>query len=289
MDSRILIFFSVVFVLFCFFFFFVELRCSKWNHQKTFLSHMVSASPPSFHIELFSFDHNVTRGIVNITRLMPHDSPLPALQNPALFRSRAVDSSVRHFQTALMEITLSGQRLTDYWHWPHSDKVSLGKNISASQDLFSAATTSCNQAGPSPSGGTLRLWSWAPRQSANINFSLRYLKKKKKCQMPLALSAGTCYHSHCLETLRTCRFSSGFVLAVTLFRVGCSSRPLTSSPLELGWNSSQSLSLLPGVGAIQWNSLVRVFWASGGFFFFFFWSREVFGSSSPSVLYLLVF
>lgn len=79
--------------------------------------------------------------------------------------------------------------------------------------------------------------------------------------MPL-FSIGTCYRSHCRETLNC--IGGHFV-----HRLGCSSRPLTSSPLELGWKSSRLLSLLAGVDAIQVKFNSKSFLSLCWLFFFF--------------------
>lgn len=102
----------------------------------------------------------------------------------------------------------------------------------------------------SPSGGTLQLWSRGPCQSANINLSSKKKKKmpnasRTRCrdtdELSLALS-----RKRELETVDAFQALNSPSLSP---QTGCSSRPLTSSPLEVGWKllhqkSSQSLSLL---------------------------------------------
>lgn len=115
-------------------------------------------------------------------------------------------------------------------------------------------------------------------------------KKKKKPNASRTRCRDTNYHSHCHgnENLETVNAFQALNLPPLSSQTGCSSRPPTSSTRELGWKmlhqkSSQALSLLPR-SRCHPVKCIGVFWACGGFYL----GREVFGSFSSSVLYLLV-
>lgn len=101
----------------------------------------------------------------------------------------------------------------------------------------------------------------------------------KKCQMPLALSAGTLtkYHSHCHgnnENLKLLKLFGLWIRRHSLLWLGAPPVSFTSSSLELGWkllhqkcrNAASRLSLLTRSRCHLVKCIVWVFWASGGFF-----------------------
>lgn len=133
-------------------------------------------------------------------------------------------------------------------------------------------------------------WSTLPE----CQYQPLFRKKRKKCQMPLALisGAGTLTNDHSQKTTRTlnCRCFSGFEFVISLSSDWVL---LPSSHLiSFGtWMEIVAPEIQPVTQLITRSrchpvkSIVWVFWAPGGFF----WGREVFDSFSPSVLYLLVF
>lgn len=257
MDSRIVISFgrNEVFDLF-----------AIWRNHRNIslsLSHVVSASPSCIYTKLCYIVHNVIGGLSTFMGLLSYDSPLPALLKSLFW------IVCRHFQTALLEITLSGLVLRTEASGTERTDSNTAFGLPELPTSFAHPTPHTPPpAGSSPQVATLRPWSRAPCQSANINLSLGKTKKQK-CQMPLARGAGTLTNDHSRKKRRELETvdgrSGGFEFVVTLSSdwvlpsppspLAPAPRPLTSSPLELGWKSlhqksSQSLSLLPGVDAI---------------------------------------
>lgn len=135
------------------------------------------------------------RWLVDITRLLQYRlAHVRLFKNPTSFELCAVHSSISHFQTALLEITLSGRVLRNWASYLALSKkrlknrLCLDKDSSPPVDLLTLTQlpTSYTQTGPRPSGGTLQLWSRAPSPECQNRPLLSEKKKKEKCQMPLA-------------------------------------------------------------------------------------------------------
>lgn len=123
--------------------------------------------------------------------------------------------------------------------------------------------TSYTQTGPSPQVALCSCGVEHLCQSANIRPLFRKKKMPNACRTHgagtltnLSLSLSRKRLGLVYETVDAFQALNSPSLSP---QTGCSCRPLTSSPLEVGWKllhqkSSQSLSLLPGVDAIQLNA-----------------------------------